>query len=102
MTRRVFKPRKRYLAVNTSRETSGEALEQAVKHVLTKLYGVDGLTKSGYRRIYSRNHHVFACYSEWVPRIILAISLTREMDQKPIVCRTLRISGTLKAVSGIR
>lgn len=98
MTSRIYKPRKRYVAVLPTRKVSAEAVEAVVKNNLVKLYGLEGLVSSGFRRIASSRGLVFASKLEWMPKTVLAITLVREIDSTPLVLKTVKTSGTIKGL----
>lgn len=99
MSRRVFKQRRRYVLISDIQKFGGNAVEKAVKDSFTRLYGLNGLASSGLRRIHSGRMHVFSCSHEWLPKLVLAVSLTREIEGQKAVLKTIRVSGTVRAVT---
>ncbi|MEM0349454.1 MAG: Rpp14/Pop5 family protein [Candidatus Caldarchaeum sp.] len=95
---RVYRMRKRYVAVTCNNKVSGEALENAVKECFTRLYGVDGLLQSGLRRVSVGRPHVFLCGHLWVPRLVLALTLVRQIGDTPVVLKTTKVSGTVRSL----
>lgn len=95
---RVYRMRKRYVSVTCSRRVSGEALENAVKECFTRLYGVDGLVQSGLRRVSVGGQPVFLCGHLWVPRLVLALTLVRQIGDTPVVLKTVKVSGTVRSL----
>nr|BAJ47498.1 hypothetical protein HGMM_F22C07C23 [Candidatus Caldarchaeum subterraneum] len=95
---RVYRMRKRYVSVICSCKVSGEVLENAVKECFTRLYGVEGLVQSGLRRVSVGGQPVFLCGHLWVPRLVLALTLVRQIGDSPVVLKTVKVSGTVRSL----
>jgi len=98
MSERLLHLKRRYLLAEPSREVDGEVVFNAVRKVFERFYGVDDLAKSGLKRIKIDGSLVFSCYIDFLPRLILALTLVRNVNHGKIVLKTIRVSGTLKGL----
>lgn len=95
----MLRPKKRYMAVSDLHGFSIDEVEKAVRNMLVKIYGINGLAEAGFKKIHSGKMHVFVCNADWLPKVVLALSLVREIDGRRAIPKTLKVSGTLKALS---
>ncbi|MDW7978457.1 MAG: Rpp14/Pop5 family protein [Candidatus Caldarchaeum sp.] len=104
MTERLLRARRRFIMVESSAHVSPEAVSEAVRDVFEKLYGRVGLSDSGFRSMMFDGRLVLSCYKEWLPRLVLAVSLVRRVKGVDAVVRTVRISGTVRGLrrSGVQ
>ncbi|MCS6784802.1 MAG: Rpp14/Pop5 family protein [Candidatus Caldarchaeum sp.] len=98
MRKKVFKSRKRYIMVNGIKANSSHEVESAVKEVFGRLFGLEGLSLSGLRTVHLGKLPVFSCNHDWTPKVILALSLVRQIEGKKTVLKTVKISGTIKSL----
>ncbi|MEM4287613.1 MAG: Rpp14/Pop5 family protein [Candidatus Caldarchaeum sp.] len=99
MSGRLVRLKRRYVAVKPSSNASPENVSDAVRQCFFELYGKTGFSQSGLRKGTAGSTVFFSCYSEWVPKLVLAISLVRGVGGVRTVLKTVGVSGT---VSGLK
>ncbi|MCS7110607.1 MAG: Rpp14/Pop5 family protein [Candidatus Caldarchaeum sp.] len=84
--------------VNGLKGHNSDEVEEAVKEAFERLFGLEGLSLSGLKTVHLGKLAVFSCNHDWTPKVILALSLVREIGGKKAVLKTVRISGTVKSL----
>lgn len=75
-----------------------EDVSEAVRECFYELYGKTGLVDSGFKKGTIGSNLFLSCYKEWLPKLILAISLVRNLKNVYTVIRTVKVSGTIKGL----
>jgi len=96
MSERLFRKKRRYILIEGPRDTQ---VFEALRDVFQRLYGVIGLAESGLRKVDVKGCLALACYKEWVPKVVLAVSLVREAAGQRTVLKTVKVSGTIKSLA---
>jgi RNase P/RNase MRP subunit POP5 len=96
MSERLFRKKRRYIVIEGSRDTQ---VFEALRDVFQRLYGVVGLAESGLRKIDVKGCLAVSCYKEWVPKVVLAVSLVREAAGHITALKTVKVSGTIKSLA---
>ena len=102
MAERLLRVKKRYIAVKPTPDNLDEnAVVGEVRRVFRKLFGEVELAESGFRRIRVKRLQGFiilACNHRYLPKIILSITLVRNIENTQSVLDVVTISGTLKGI----
>ncbi len=102
MSERVLRLRRRYVAVRCyPNELPPEQLWEAVRLIFVKLFGELALAESGLRRVKSRRHKdllIIACYHSWLPKVLAAITLVKNINGLDVSLDVITVSGTIRAL----
>ncbi|MEM4281121.1 MAG: Rpp14/Pop5 family protein [Candidatus Caldarchaeum sp.] len=98
MSGRTLRLKRRYVIVKASSEASLEEVSEAVRECFYELYGKTGLADSGFKKGTVGSYLFLSCYKEWLPKLVLAISLVRNVKGVYTVIRTVKVSGTVKSL----